>query len=381
MAERIPVLVTIDTRFVSGPAKGLLQLYRYTSSNVEPRFVLFANRGEATSDMQRAVEKAGLPVDVLRESFSFDPTLFAQYARFVMRHGARIVQTHGYKPHVLGLAARRSLRDVLLRPKVRWIAFHHGWTAEDEKVKRYHAVDAVTLKRADRVVTVVADGREKVLAKGVSPERIAVIPNAVDRSDFGELAGRDVLRARWGMPADAPVVSVIGRLSHEKAPDVFLESFALVRRRVPNARAWIVGDGPERQRCEERAKQDDLAGSVVFTGHEKQAASYYEASDVLCIPSRSEQLPNVLLEAMLFGTPVVSTRVGGVAEVVADGESAWIVPPEQPESLANALVHALSDRNEAAARVARAKELVATRYDARARAATVEELYKSVLAR
>lgn len=375
------VLVTIDTRFVSGPAKGLLQLYRFTSPRIEPRFVLFGNRGEKTSDMQRAVEAAGHPVEVLRESFSFDPTLFAQYARFVMRHDARIVQTHGYKPHVLALAVRRSMRDVLLRPKVRWIAFHHGWTAEDEKVKRYHAVDGVTLKRADRVVTVVADGREKVIAKGVSPERIVVIPNAVARSDFGELAGREALRARWGIAEDAPVVSVIGRLSHEKAPDVFLEAFALARKTLPNARAWIVGDGPERQRCEERASRPDLAGTVVFTGHEKQAASYYEASDVLCIPSRSEQLPNVLLEAMMFGTPVVSTRVGGVAEVVTDGESAWIVAPEQPESLAGALVHALSDAVESGSRVARARALVAERYDARVRAEKVERLYDEVLYR
>jgi glycosyltransferase involved in cell wall biosynthesis len=140
-----------------------------------------------------------------------------------------------------------------------------------------------------------------------------------------------------------PRIGVIGRLSHEKGVDLFLESFRLLADRGVRAHAILVGDGPEGERLAAQAATLGLGDSVHFLGAVYPVDPLYSELDLVVIPSRSEGLPNVLLEALHAGRPVVSTDVGAVTEVLADSAAGRVVPPLDPAALAAAMASALAD--------------------------------------
>jgi glycosyltransferase involved in cell wall biosynthesis len=141
-----------------------------------------------------------------------------------------------------------------------------------------------------------------------------------------------------------PVVSVIGRLSPEKGQDVFLEACRLAAQKDCEFVGVLVGEGPWEHELRARAKAMGLESRVRFVGHRQDVASVYAASDVIVIPSRSEGLPNVLLEAMASGKPVVATRVGGIPEVLSDEINGRLIPPEDPVRLGDVIAALLADR-------------------------------------
>jgi glycosyltransferase involved in cell wall biosynthesis len=158
-------------------------------------------------------------------------------------------------------------------------------------------------------------------------------------------SGED-LRNKWFGAQSGPVVivGVLGRFSPEKGPDHFLHAFSHAAARRPDLRAVMVGDGPLLARCRSLAERLGIAQRVVFPGFRSDLASIYEALDLVVIPSRSEGLPTVLLEAMLMGVAVLSTRVGGVPDLVRDGQSALLVESGDREALAESLIRLAGDR-------------------------------------
>jgi glycosyltransferase involved in cell wall biosynthesis len=149
-----------------------------------------------------------------------------------------------------------------------------------------------------------------------------------------------------------PVVGVVGRLSPEKGVDLFLDACAQLVREGLNFTALVAGDGPEERALKERCAALDLDAHVRFLGHLHAIHRLYPKLDVLVIPSRSEGLPNVLLEALAAGVRVVSTRVGAVPEVLVDPAAGTMVPAGDTPALADAMREAIvsppSDRETAA---------------------------------
>jgi glycosyltransferase involved in cell wall biosynthesis len=156
-------------------------------------------------------------------------------------------------------------------------------------------------------------------------------------------AARGRHRERIGIPADAPVVGTVIRLTEEKRPFLWLDIAARVRRAMPEARFLIVGDGPLRAVLEDRVNRLDLAGAVNFTGQVNDVLAAMVDMDVLLLTSRAEGLPNVLVEAQFVGVPVVATPVGGAPEVVNHSKSGWLLENDEPESCARRVVQILQD--------------------------------------
>jgi len=143
-------------------------------------------------------------------------------------------------------------------------------------------------------------------------------------------------------------------------------------------RVFIVGDGPERERIVQAIQSAGLEESVSLTGHLKDLAPYYGAADVVAIPSLSEGSPNVLLEAMAFGVPIVATEVGGIPEIVTHGETALLVPAQDPGAMAAALARLISEPGTASALARQAREKVETDYSPESRAKSLVSLYAEV---
>jgi glycosyltransferase involved in cell wall biosynthesis len=169
---------------------------------------------------------------------------------------------------------------------------------------------------------------------GVPPEHVSVIANGVDTDFFQPPAA---------LPPAPPVALSLARLVPEKDHDTLLRAFALAAAIPSEAELWLVGDGPREAAVQELARQLLPAGRVRFLPAQPDVRPLLHRARVLVLSSRAEAMPNVVLEAMAAGLPVVATRVGGVPELVVPGKTGWLAPPGAAPALAAALSHLLGD--------------------------------------
>lgn len=200
---------------------------------------------------------------------------------------------------------------------------------------------AAALGRASRVIAVSGALGDRVAETGVPRSRIAIVRNGVDGEQF---AIRDAAeaRARLGLPQDRRLVVFVGNLLAVKGPDVLVEAAGkLAASSGPPIHLCVVGGGALADQLDARAKALGVADRIRFTGRvlPTDVPAYMNAADVFCLPSRDEGCPNVVLEALASGKPVVATRVGGIPELIRE-ENGILVPSEDPAALAAALTEA-----------------------------------------
>ncbi len=225
---------------------------------------------------------------------------------------------------------------------------------------------------ADGVIAVSADLAARVVALGADPDRVLTVLDGVDRSMFnpGDRAGA---RRSLGLADDERHLLFIGNLLPVKGVDVLLQACATLAASRTDWRLHLVGDGPERARLAAQAQALGIDTRVVFHGSRAHAElpEWLRAADLFVLPSRSEGIPNVLLEASACATPYVASDVGGIPEIASLG-AGILVPPEQPGALAGAIARGLDapppipasgprDRREAVAEIARFLERSAAR--------------------
>ncbi len=199
------------------------------------------------------------------------------------------------------------------------------------------------LRQADRVVAVSRDLARRVVELGADPGRVHVVYNGVDEQVFHP-GDRGQARTRLGLDPLRPLLLYVGNLLPVKGPDVLVEACARLAAEGREFDLHIVGRGPSREPLARRAAELGLAGRVRFHGvvAHGELPDWFRASDLLVLPSRSEGVPNVLLEAAACGTPVVASDVGGVPEV-AHLSASRLVPPGDPGRLAEAIDRMLSE--------------------------------------
>jgi len=194
-----------------------------------------------------------------------------------------------------------------------------------------------SLRRAAHVVCPSDYLRRLAVSWGVEPDRVTVLPNPVPAAP--PALGREELRRRFGM--DGITLAFAGRITAQKGLDVGLDALA----RTPGVSLTLAGDGPDRDALERRAEELGLSERVRFLGPQprEQVLELFAAADAALLSSAWENFPHTLVEALRVGTPVVATAVGGVAEVVRDGENGLLVPPGDPEALAAAIERLAED--------------------------------------
>lgn len=259
--------------------------------------------------------------------------------------------------------------DILERMNTPMIATFHG--SEVAVAYDWVPLGAVTkrLVRAARRVVLVSQALRKTLADrepGLHA-KFRVIYNCAP-SDVWALHTPDAATANRDVD-----ILYLGGLLPVKGPDILLEAYRIVHDARPLTRAVIVGDGPLRAALENTAAESDWSARVTFTGRvpRDEVLKWYRRARIVVLPSRSEGLPLVAVEASLSGAALVATRVGGIPEVVLDGETGALVPPEDPAALASAmlklldqpqLVEAAGDRARAHARTLFSPEAMANAY-------------------
>ncbi len=189
-----------------------------------------------------------------------------------------------------------------------------------------------------------AGARDYASWLGLKSERISVIHNGFDTSSARPTATQVAeMREQLGIPDHGLLVGGVFRLSEEKQPLLWIETAAQVSRRCPSARFVLFGDGPMRESVERLARQVGIHDRLTMPGVSTEVFTAMCAMDVFLLTSYGEGVPNVLIEAQLTGTPIVTTAVGGAPEAVDNGRTGWAVEGASPDILADRVLSVLRD--------------------------------------
>jgi glycosyltransferase involved in cell wall biosynthesis len=195
---------------------------------------------------------------------------------------------------------------------------------------------------SDAIILVSEDERRHAVEVGLPPRKLFVIPNGIRLRPPPPAA--ESLRARLGLTNGELCIGFVGRFVSQKAPQTLLKAFAALAGRFPQARLVMVGDGALDAALRDDAQKLGIADRVRWPGPLEGASAMF-AFDIFALPSRYEGFPYVLLEAMAARLPVVMTQVGGAGTLVRDGENGFVVPPDRPELLGEALERLLKDES------------------------------------
>jgi glycosyltransferase involved in cell wall biosynthesis len=308
-----------------------------------------------------------------------DVEAFLRLLGFIRQVRPHVVHTHTAKAGTLGrLAAWVAGVPVVVH------TYHghvfHGYFSP-ARTRLFVAIERWLARRTDRLVAVSETVRRELLALGIgSAERMCVIPYGLDLEPFLAADGlRGQLRSELGLPAGAPLVGIVARLVPVKAHEVFLEAAARLVRAVPASRFLVVGDGERRPALEALAARLGLAEAVRFLGWRRDLARLYADLDLVVLTSRNEGAPFSLIEAMAAARPVVSTRVGGVPDLVEDGLTGCLVPSGDADALAAAMGALLGDPGRRQALGAAGRKRVAGVFTAERMLGDVDRLYTELL--
>jgi len=203
-------------------------------------------------------------------------------------------------------------------------------------------ISRLVLKDTDAAIALTEDMR--IVMQGICSRDVYVIPNGVDWHRFEGVAG-DRLRSKLQIEEDEKVIIFVGTLRPVKGVKYLIQAMNIIRQEDAKVRLLLVGDGEEKQSLERLVKELGLEEAVKFVGEvpNEKVPQYMVASDILVLPSLSEGFPNVLLEAMASGLPIVATNVDGVPEIISHDENGLLVEPGDSHQLAEAILSLLQN--------------------------------------
>jgi L-malate glycosyltransferase len=276
----------------------------------------------------------GFAVHVLDRTAGVDWRCAIRLARILRREKVELVQAHQYTPFFYAMLARLCFR----RPGV--LFTEHGRHHPDYRRPKRVLANRLLIERRDRIVCVGRSVKQAVVDnEGIPEARIQVIYNGVDLVPLRRNAAVGAQVRRELKIASAAVVLVqVARLDYLKDHAAALRAVALVVSRRAEVELLLVGEGPERSKIETLVQQTALTNHVRFLGQRTDVGRLLSAADIFLLTSLSEGIPLTVIEAMAAELPVVSTRVGGLAEVVVQAETGMLTPPGDDDALAKCIL-------------------------------------------
>jgi glycosyltransferase involved in cell wall biosynthesis len=331
--RKLRVLTLVDKPTVTGGAERLAAVVAMKLDPARFESVLCASRQTDEPLLDRELEEAGIGVLALGRRSTLDLLAWRPLVS-LLRDGVDVVHAHMFGSNVWGTVLGR-LSGV---PVV--VAHEHTWSFQGRPLRRFLDRELVA-RWADVFVAVSGEDRRKMIeVEGVDPAKIRLIPNGIPSPANGAVAD---VRAELGIEPGAPVLGVVCELRAQKALEVLFEAAALLLAEFPTLKVLVAGDGPERARLEEGARRLGVANTVLFLGIRRDVPAVLAAVDVAVLSSDYEGSPLSVMEYMAAAKPVVSTRVGGVPELVKDDVHGLLVEPRDPEALAEAVARLLRD--------------------------------------
>jgi glycosyltransferase involved in cell wall biosynthesis len=292
-----------------------------------------------------SVYRYGTNFRIASANFSFN--LFLK----PIRHKVDVIHTHVGNP-ISDLAGYVYMKRNNSLPS---IITYHGDLQEDmggliRRVSVYfynkYLLDKV-LSYADVIISPSENYIDESRFLGKYRNKIVVIPNGINVEDFDIGYSKEECREKLGLPLDEEIILFLGTLSQHKGPDILLKAMPKILKDTSKAKLVFVGDGRMREELEALSKRLGIDEYVEFAGFVKEELKplYYKAADVFCLPSvmKHESFGIVNLEAMACGIPIVASKIGGVPDVVKDGENGLLVQPRDSGALADGIIYLLEN--------------------------------------
>jgi glycosyltransferase involved in cell wall biosynthesis len=297
-----------------------------------------------------------------------------RFARFLRREGIDILQIHFRDSNIAGTIAAKIARVPVVLATRRNAGYWHN-PLELGLLKLLNPGASRFVVNSKAVKRHVQD------VEGIPPEKIELIYNGVVLDAFraDDASVREKVRTELGIPANNPVVILVGNLRPVKAIDVFLESVRMVATEHPEAHVVIVGEGSEREKLEGMTRSLWLSERVHFLGSRTDVPRLLNASDVGVLSSSSEGLSNAIIEYMAAGLPVVCTAVGGNPELVTDDVNGYVVPVGDSEAMATAMKKLLANPSRARELGLRGRALADELFDVSRCVARTESFYERLV--
>ncbi len=385
--EPIRILRVIARVNMGGPAIHVSSL----AAGLEPRgyetTLVAGSLARGEDSMAFLAERLDIPVrtipELQREVSPIDDARSVRRMREIIRElRPHILHTHTAKAGAIARAA--ALVSGAARPAILVHTFHgHVLKGYFDPVRTafFKEVERSLARVTDALVAVSPEVRDELVAAGIAPrEKFSVIRLGIPLEErLGDATADLDYRRLYGISESAFVVGWVGRMTDVKDTDAVLEIVRAARDRGLEAVLVMVGDGPDRVRLEQLAHDIGIARSTFFVGYQPEVAGYYRLFDAFLLPSVNEGTPVSAIEALASGTPVVATRVGGVPDVVRDGEDGFLFEPGDTDGAAERLALLASDATLRSALGASGRERVLRRYSVSRLVEDVDRLYRSLL--
>jgi glycosyltransferase involved in cell wall biosynthesis len=363
--HRIRVVEILATGTNGGAQEHVFSLMTRLDRTRFDASVISLSQGSAV----RKLERAGFDVLVIDEPD--DAVAVGILTAHLVETLPDVVHTHMYRADVVGTKAAIALANAGYRRPYVVSTVHSSRvrSTEDRELLRRLTPEM------DQLIAVSKSIERKIAGEHRDGAPVKLIYNGIDLDRYDHQEPCCTLRDEYGMEPGSQIVGVVARLEPEKGHQTLIDAWPYVLRRVPDAYLLVVGEGSQRDALAARASANRVAHRVVFTGRRDDVPALTAALDVAVLPSNREAQGLSILEAMALSRPVVASDVGGIPEMIEDGVTGLLVPHDQPEQLAAAIVRLLTD-HALADTIARAgHDLVHDRFCIELMVRSVEEIY------
>jgi len=373
----VRILHVLDSGGMYGAEVMLLHLMAAQQKlGLTPILVSIGEIGIADKPVEVEARKRGLTVQPFRMRAGFNLTGALHLLGWAREQGVQVLHSHGYKGNILlGMLPRRLRRLPL-------VVTVHGWTWTGglSRMMVYEWLDALCLRRAQAVVIVNSVMRSHPRLQAIAGHRLHVINNGIpladtDKESSGSPLGQEILDS----VGQGTSIVALGRLSEEKGLLFLIRAVGELVAMGRDVCLVILGEGPQRPELEQLVEQLGLSARVRMPGFVDDGARFLSYFSIFVLPSLTEGLPMVLLEAMEAGLPIVASRVGGIPEVLDHGQCGLLVPAGEVAPLRDALLTLVENSEQAKIRVQRARERVRAQYSSEAMAQRYLTVYQEVV--
>jgi glycosyltransferase involved in cell wall biosynthesis len=357
-----------------GPEKTLLNSARFLEGAYSLHLAYIRPQGDSDYVMPQRARDLSVPLTDIPERGPADPSTLLRLSRLIRKIQPTILHAHDYKTNVLAVLLGR-------RHRIPVMTTVHGYVSQSRKLKLYYQIDRWALRRMDHVVVVSDDLYRTVRGWGVPSERLSIVENAIDSEQFVRQMSIADAKRRLGIDPARLVIGAVGRLAAEKAFDQLITATSELLRRGFDVELLIAGDGEQRLTLESLIEKLGCRDRIRLLGYRSDVLDLYQAMDVFALSSLREASPNVVLEAVSAGVPVVATRIAGLPSIVENDENGLLVPPDNSSELANALGTLLSDSAMRERLSAAGRRTIEERFSFKNRMLKIRAIYDRLLGR
>lgn len=307
---------------------------------------------------------------------SNDLKAIGEVRRLIKRYNPDIVYAHSSKAGAIARIADIGLKNYCIYNPHGW-AFNMRCSAK--KKAMYTAIEKIAAPFCDKIICISDAEKQSALDKKICREdKLQVIFNGVDIEAYENGIHGTVKRKDLNIPEDAFVVGMVGRISPQKAPDIFIKMAKHVKDKVSNAHFIIVGNGDQEAEIKKYARDNDFLDSLHITGWVDNPMSYVELFDVACLLSRWEGFGLVLPEYMMARKPIVASRVDAIPNIICDGENGLLVEMDDVVGASTAVLKLYLNNNLKSKLIDKGLETVYKKFDVQRMTRETEKLFEEV---